>query len=181
MNTELQSFDTVRTKSNGFIAVGIILIILGVLALCYQFVATVFSVYFIGSLLFIAGIAQVYHSFQIKGFGYTALWAVLGVLYVVTGLLAFIEPIAVSSALTLVICFLLILSGVTQLIAAFNNRAYPRWGWWVFSGFITLLLGILIIAGWPANSLWVLGMFLGIDLIFQGWAYLTIGCALKRH
>ncbi|KDN10399.1 MULTISPECIES: HdeD family acid-resistance protein [unclassified Gilliamella] len=169
-----------KEKSSWFILVGVILIILGSLALGYQFTATVFSVYFIGSLILMAGIAQALHSFRIKGFSQSALWAVMGVLYIFIGLMSFFQPVAVSSALTLVISFLLIMSGFTQIFAAMNNRNLPRWGWVLTSGIITLILGFMIIAGWPYDSLWVLGMFLGIDLIFQGWAYVAIGFALKK-
>ncbi|MCO6536738.1 MULTISPECIES: HdeD family acid-resistance protein [Gilliamella] len=169
-----------KEKSSWFILVGVILIILGGLALGYQFMATVFSVYFIGSLILIAGIAQALHSFRIKDFGQSALWAVMGILYIFIGLMSFFQPVAVSSALTLVISFLLIMSGFTQIFAAMNNRNLPRWGWVLTSGIITLILGFMIIAGWPYDSLWVLGMFLGIDLIFQGWAYVAIGFALKK-
>ncbi|OCG47019.1 hypothetical protein A9G34_03420 [Gilliamella sp. Choc4-2] len=169
-----------KERSNWFILVGVILIILGSLALGYQFMATVFSVYFIGSLILIAGIAQALHSFRIKGFGQSALWAVMGILYIFIGLMSFFQPVAISSALTLVISFLLIMSGFTQIFAAMNNRNLPRWGWILTSGIITLILGFMIIAGWPYDSLWVLGMFLGIDLIFQGWAYVAIGFALKK-
>lgn len=162
-----------------FVIVGAILVILGFLALSYEFIATVFSVYFIGTLLIIAGIVQALHSFKLKGFGQTALWAVMGVLYIIAGILSFTQPIAVSTAFTLIIAFLLIVSGITQIINALNNKGFPKWGWWLFSGIITFVLGLLILIGWPSNSLWVLGMFLGIDLIFQGWAYIAVGLAIK--
>lgn len=177
----ISDINNLKQKSGWFIIVGVILIVLGCLALGYQFIATVFSVYFIGSLLLIAGIVQAIHSFSIKGFGQTTLWAVMGILYIFIGLMSFFQPIAISSALTLVISFLLIMSGFTQIFAAFNNRNLPNWGWVLTSGIITLILGLIIISGWPYDSLWVLGMFLGIDLVFQGWAYVAIGFALKNR
>ena len=173
----IQSF---KQKANWFIVIGIILIVLGCLALGYQFIATVFSVYFIGSLIFIAGIIQVIHSFNIKGLGQTALWAIMGILYIFIGLMSFFQPIAVSSALTLLISLLLTISGFTQIFAAMSNRNLPRWGWIIFSGIINIILGLMLMAGWPYDSIWVLGMFLGIDLVFQGFAYITIGSALKN-
>ncbi|WP_392560953.1 HdeD family acid-resistance protein [Orbus sturtevantii] len=168
-----------RNNCSWFFAVGITLLILGFLALSYQFLATVFSIYFIGTLLFIAGIVQALHSFKLKGVGQTALWAVMGVLYIIAGILSFTQPVAVSAAFTLIISFLLIVSGITQIINALHNRGFPKWGWWLFSGVITLILGFMIIMGWPTNSLWVLGMFVGIDLMFQGWAYIAVGLAIK--
>lgn len=103
----------------------------------------------------------------------------MGLIYLITGLLALYQPIAVSSALTLLIAILLIVSGGSQILGALNNRVLPNWGWLLVSGIITLLLGIIILAGWPVDSLWILGMFLGIDLVFQGWAYVMIGFTLK--
>ena len=103
MTTNENTIQYVKHKANWFIVIGVILIVLGCLALGYQFMATVFSVYFIGSLLLIAGIIQVVHAFNIKGFGQTALWAIMGILYIFIGGMAFFQPIAVSSALTLLI------------------------------------------------------------------------------
>ena len=170
----------VKQKANWFIVIGVILIILGCLALGYQFIATVFSVYFIGSLLFIAGVIQVIHAFNLKCFGQTALWAIMGILYIFIGVMSFLKPLAVSSALTLLISLLLTISGFSQIFVAMSNRNLPRWGWVVFSGIINIILGFMLITGWPYDSIWVLGMFLGIDLIFQGFAYITIGLALKK-
>lgn len=168
-----------KNHSGWFVIIGVVLIILGLLALSYQLIATVFSIYFIGILLFIAGLAQSFHSFKTKGFAQTALWAVMGVLYIIAGVISLAEPIAASTAFTLILCFLLVVSGITQIMSAIHNRKLPKWGWWLFSGIITLVLGIVIIAGWPVDSLWILGMFLGIDLIFQGWAYIAVGFAIK--
>ena len=181
MTTNENTIQYVKHKANCFIIIGVILIVLGCLALGYQFMATVFSVYFIGSLLLIAGIIQVVHAFNIKGFGQTALWAIMGILYIFIGGMAFFQPIAVSSALTLLISLLLTISGFSQIFAAMSNRNIPRWGWVVFSGIINIILGLMLIAGWPYDSVWVLGMFLGIDLVFQGFAYIAIGFALKNH
>jgi uncharacterized membrane protein HdeD (DUF308 family) len=169
-----------KQKANWFITIGVILIILGCLALGYQFIATIFSVYFIGSLLLIAGIIQVIHSFNIKGFAQTALWAIMGILYIFIGMMSFFQPLAVSSALTLLISLLLTISGFTQIFAAMSNRNIPRWGWIVFSGIINIILGFMLMAGWPYDSVWVLGMFLGVDLVFQGFAYFLVGFALKN-
>lgn len=181
MISNTNSIEELRQKSGWFIVIGIILMILGALALGYQFIATVFSVYFIGTLILIAGIAQAVHAFTVKGFGQSALWAIMGILYIFIGVMSYFQPVAVSSALTLVISILLIMSGFTQIFAAMNNRHLPSWGWVLTSGIITLILGVMIIVGWPYDSLWVLGMFLGIDLIFQGWAYVAIGIALKKR
>lgn len=166
-------------KWGWFIVIGAILLCLGFFALIYQFFATVFSVYYIALLLIFAGITQVVHSFQIKGLGQTALWAIMGILYIVTGVVAIYNPILASSALTLMMAILLLVGGTVQIMGALHNRHIPQWGWLLCSGIITFILGLLIVVEWPSNSVWVLGLFLGLDLIFQGWAYISIGIALK--
>jgi uncharacterized membrane protein HdeD (DUF308 family) len=166
-------------KWGWFIVIGVILLCLGFFALIYQFFATVFSVYYIAFLLIFAGITQVVHSFQIKGLDQTALWAIMGILYIVTGVVAIYNPILASSALTLMMAILLLVGGTVQIMGALHNRHIPQWGWLLCSGIITFILGLLIVVEWPSNSVWVLGLFLGLDLIFQGWAYISIGIALK--
>lgn len=162
-----------------FIFIGIILIIIGILALAYEFIATVFSIYYIAVLLIFAGAAQLVQSFKTRRLGNTILWGIIGLLYLIAGIIALYNPIAISVALTLLIAFLLILSGIIQIIGAYHNRILPRWGWLLFSGIVTLLLGLLILTSWPSDSLWVLGLFLGIDFLFQGWAYISIGFAMR--
>ena len=54
------------------------------------------------------------------------------------------------------------------------------WGWQVLSGLVALLLGLFITAGWPASSIWVIGTFIGIDLIFGGWSFIMIALAARR-
>jgi uncharacterized membrane protein HdeD (DUF308 family) len=166
-------------KWGWFIVIGVILLCLGFFALIYQFFATVFSVYYIAFLLIFAGITQVVHSFQIKGLDQTALWAIMGILYIVTGVVAIYNPILASSALTLMMAILLLVGGTVQIMGALHNRHIPQWGWLLCSGIITFILGLLVVVEWPSNSVWVLGLFLGLDLIFQGWAYISIGIAFK--
>ena len=60
-------------------------------------------------------------------------------------------------------------------------RPAKSWGWIVAAGIVTILAGLVIATGWPVNSLWVIGLFLGIDLLFQGWSYIAIGLALRAR
>ena len=61
-----------------------------------------------------------------------------------------------------------------------SKHAEQGWGWIVAAGLISVLAGLIIAMGWPVNSLWVLGLFLAIDLIFQGWTFIAVGLALKK-
>ena len=74
----------------------------------------------------------------------------------------------------------LVASGIMRIILAFQLKDGAPWGWVAVSGLITLLVGVLILAQWPVSSLWVLGTFLGIDLLFAGVSWLVVGLALRR-
>ncbi len=73
----------------------------------------------------------------------------------------------------------MVAAGLLRLWVGWEHRAEKGSGWIIAAGVVTLLVGILIALRWPANSLWVLGLFLAIDLIFQGWTFIAFGLALK--
>lgn len=170
----------IKAKWGWFVALGAVLIVAGVIALGNLVLSTVASVFYVGLMMAVAGVAQIFHAFQVKNWGSFAFWLLCGLLYVWSGLIAFNNPALAAGVLTLVLGLSLIVAGIFRLIAAFQARPHAGWGWLAFGGAITLLLGIEISVGWPVNSVWVLGLFLGIDLIFNGVAVLLLGLRLKK-
>jgi uncharacterized membrane protein HdeD (DUF308 family) len=175
------SIAEVRDKWGWFLALGIVFLALGIYAFFNQFMATVASVFLIGWLMLIAAVAQVVHAFGVKGWGSFLLWLLAGIVYGVAGIFALINPVLASVALTFVLAVALIADGVLRIWIGFKERPEANWGWVVAAGVITLLAGLIIAAKWPVNSLWVLGLFLAIDLIFQGWSFIALSLALKRR
>lgn len=163
-----------------FITVGLLLLVLGLIASVHVLAATVFSVVFVGVLIVVAGISQLVQAWRIKSWPGFLLWSLAGLLYTAAGVIAIINPITGAAALTLLLGATLIASGAMRLWLWFNNRGQQGWGWIATSGVITLLAGILIAAGWPDNSLWLLGLLLALDLLFQGWTLLLLGLALRK-
>ena len=100
-------------------------------------------------------------------------------LYVAVGVMTFVNPLVATASLTLLAGAALVATGVLRLVMAFQNRELPYWGWVAFSGVLSLLLGGMILAQWPGSSLWVLGTFLAIELIFQGWAAIALARAIR--
>lgn len=164
-----------------FAALGVALIVLGMIGLVHVFAATLVSVLFIGSLMLIGGIGQLIHAWRIKQWAGFLFWTASGLLYAAAGVLALVNPIAGASILTLLFGATLIAVGALRLWLWFNNRGQNGWQWLALSGLITLATGILIAALWPGNSLWLLGLILSIDLLFQGWSALFLGLALRRQ
>ena len=107
---------------------------------------------------------------------------VMGALYVAAGVVAIERPLMAAAVLTLLLGIALMVGGIGRIFLAWHMReAGKPWGWVVVSGIISLLLGLMIVAKWPYSSVYVLGIFLGIDLIFIGSSWFTIGLALKRR
>ncbi|MFC3865936.1 HdeD family acid-resistance protein [Alcaligenes aquatilis] len=167
-------------KPGWFIGLGIALIILGLIALIYVVGATVASVVYVGILMSIGGVLHLAHAWSSKGWRGFLFWSLSGILYLFAGLIAISNPLVGATVLTLVFGAFLIASGAFRLWIWFQNRAQAGGGWMAFSGLITLAAGLIIAAGWPGNSVWILGLILGIDLLTQGWASLLVGMAIKR-
>ena len=170
-----------RAKWGWIVALGIIFMIAGVIALGSVVMSTVTSVLIIGIMMVMAGAAEIVTAFRVKDWGRFALWMLLGVLYVAAGIICFYRPFEAAAIITLMLGIALIIGGVVRGFLAWSVReAGKPWGWVALSALITLLLGLMIVAKWPYSSAYTLGIFLGIDLIFIGSGWLTIGLALKK-
>jgi len=177
---EITGLEPLRAKSGWIVALGVVYIIAGLIALSSIVMATVVSVFVVGIMMVIAGIAEIVNAFQIKTWGKFLLWLLLGALYVVAGFLTFENPYLAAAILTLFLGVALIVSGVTRIILAFGMQAAMPWVLVLLSGIITLLLGLIIVAHWPVASLYVLGIFLGVDLLLAGASWVGIGLGLRR-
>ena len=166
----------IRKQWGWFLAFGIVQIIVGVLAVGFAFSATIASVVMLGVLLLIAAGAQLAAAILARNWGGFALFLLLGVLYAVGGLLTLERPLLAAEGLTLMLAACFLVGGTSRVIIALVER-FPSWGWVLFNGVITVLLGIAIWEQWPASGLWVLGMFVGVDLIVNGatWSALAAG------
>jgi uncharacterized membrane protein HdeD (DUF308 family) len=170
-----------RAKSGWIVALGVVYIIAGLIALGSVVFATVVTVFVVGIMMLIAGVAEVISAFQIKTWGKFLLWLLLGVLYIVAGFVTFENPLLAAALLTLLLAFSLIASGIMRIVLAFSMKEEMPWVWVALSGVITFLLGLIILAHWPVSGLYILGLFLGIDLIIAGAGWIGIGLGLKRH
>jgi uncharacterized membrane protein HdeD (DUF308 family) len=170
-----------RAKWGWIVALGVVYVIVGVIALGSVVLATAASVLLVGIMMVIAGVAEIINAFQIKTWGKFLLWLVLGALYVFAGFVAFSNPLLTAVVLTLLLGAALVVSGIVRIVLAFSMKQGTPWGWALLSGVVTLLLGLIILARWPFSSLYVLGIFLGIDLVIAGASWIAIGLGLKQR
>jgi uncharacterized membrane protein HdeD (DUF308 family) len=103
----------------------------------------------------------------------------LGILYIITGLLCIANPRMAAITLTLWIAALCFVIGLFKMITSLMLR-FEHWGWVFFNGLITFILGALIYANWPVSGLWVIGLFIGIDLILAGWTWVLLSLGLHK-
>lgn len=180
-NIVKQQLSQLQLRWGWFIGIGLLLVVLGVLALGYAVFATLASVIFIATLMIIGGVGQLIHAWNIRSSSNFLLWSLAGLLYISAGVLGISNPIAGAAFLTVLLGGFLIAMGALRLWIWLQNRTQQGWKSLAISGFFSLLAGLLIAGGWPENSLFLLGMILAIDLLFQGWGLIGVGLALKRR
>jgi len=182
MDMMLKNFDKASFGKNWgwFLAWGILLLVLGFFAIGAAVLTTLVSVVFLGALFACGGAIIIIDSFHYwRGKGKPFFMTLLmGILYLAFGVMLMIKPIVGAATVTLVLAVLFILMGASRVICAATLRL-PQWGWLLLSGLLTLTLGILIAIDWPQSSLLIIGIFVGIDLIFGGWAYIMSAIVAK--
>jgi uncharacterized membrane protein HdeD (DUF308 family) len=169
-----------RAKWGWIVTLGVVYLVVGFIALGSVAMATVASVLVVGVMMIIAGVMEVISAFQIKSWGKFLLWVLLGLLYIVAGFVTFENPLLAAAVLTLILGASLVASGIVRIILAFSMKRESPWTLVLLSAVITLLLGLLILAHWPVSSLYILGLFLGIDLIIAGVGWIGLGLGLRR-
>ena len=161
------------------VAFGAALIAFGVIAFFNLPAATAASVYAIGVLMLIAGGMQIVASFFARGWSGFGLALTSALLYGVAGALTIANPKLAAEVLTLMLAFSLMFSGVMRIWWSTLLRGLPGWGWIAFSGVVSIVAGLVFVAGWPADTIYLLGMVLAFDLMFQGISAVALGFTLK--
>jgi uncharacterized membrane protein HdeD (DUF308 family) len=161
-----------------FVILGVALVVLGVVALGAVVFASLATAIAIGILLVLGGIAESVGAFWARAWSGFFLHLLTGVLSIVIGLIFFRAPVKALVALTLLIAAFLLVDGIFKIVAALSYR-FAAWGWPLASGIIDVILGLLILMDFPASALWVVGLFLGINMIFRGVNWIGIGLALR--
>jgi uncharacterized membrane protein HdeD (DUF308 family) len=176
-----QGVEALRAKWGWIVALGVVFLIGGLIALGSVVTATVVSVLWVGAMMLVSGVFEIISAFSVKTWGKFILWALLGALYVVAGLMVFENPLLAAGILTLVLGISLLIGGFLRIFLAFSMKEGSPWIWVVLSGVITVLLGGMVLAQWPYSSAYVLGIFLGVDLVFAGIGWISMGLALKNR
>ena len=161
-----------------FLLLGIALVVLGSICIIEPLVPSLASVVALGFLLMAAGIAQIVSSFWAGKWSGMLFHMLIGVLYAVVGYMIVDAPVVNMVMITKFIAIFLIVSGAFRIVSALVVR-FQDWGWVALNGGVTLLLGIIINRQLPEAALWVIGLFIGIEMLLNGWAWVMLALGLR--
>jgi uncharacterized membrane protein HdeD (DUF308 family) len=172
--------DEVKHSAGWLIVLGILSVILGILAINAPLLSGVAVTILIGCYLIANGIFQLVAMFRAKGLGAGILAFVLGALAIVAGILVLSRPMMGLAVLTLWLAAFFIVEGIARAILSFQVRPLSGWGWMLFGGIVSVLLGIMIWSKWPLSGIWAIGVLVGVHIIFAGWTQIFIGLAARK-
>jgi uncharacterized membrane protein HdeD (DUF308 family) len=162
------------------LGLGILFVILGFIGLGMTVGLTLVSMFFLGFLFVIAGVAQIVDVFKSHQWQGVVGHALIAVLYILGGGLIIYDPILASFVVTALLGWVLIIIGITRLIMGIILRHSKGFGWLLFGGITAIILGVLILMQWPYSALWIIGMLIAIELIVNGWTYIFIALGMRR-
>jgi uncharacterized membrane protein HdeD (DUF308 family) len=177
-NPLIAGIEEIRRSWGWFLALGILLTILGMVCIAFDVTATFATVLVFGWLLFAGGIFALIQAFFTGTWSGFFLYLLSALFRGVTGYLLIRYPLAGAETLTLVLASFFIVGGLFRAIG-FGMAKFPRWGWAVFSGIVSVALGVMLLVQIPISGIWFIGFAIGVDLIFDGVA--VIGFATAIH
>lgn len=163
----------------GLALLGTLLVVAGLVGLVYTGVATLTSMLLFGWLLLIGGLVGLLHAIQARGTSYFWLGVVVAALNIAAGFVVIRHPGGTAEALTMFAALLFLTGGVFRLVGSVVVRG-PQFGWTLLQGAFGLLLGLLVLFDWPHSSLYVLGFFFSLALLFDGLGLIAIGVGGRR-
>jgi len=164
-----------------FLVMGIALVVLGSIAIGWSCLTTITiaATWLFGFLLLGAGIGEIIHSFTVGRWSGTLVHLLIGLLYAVVGFMMISDPGDSAITLTKIIAIFMIVGGIFRVIAALSHR-FPGWEWVLLNGGISLMMGMLIYKQWPQSGLWFIGLYIGIEMIFNGWAWIALAIGIRK-
>jgi uncharacterized membrane protein HdeD (DUF308 family) len=162
------------------IGLGILFIILGMIGVAGQVMFSFVTINMLGAFLIIGGGLQLAHAIKSHGWKSVGIQVVLAVLYIAAGVFIWAYPIPALEAITLWLAAIFFITGFLRLVSAFQHRHFREWFWLVLSSAISILMGVLIMNGYPASSLWLPGLLIAIELLLQGWSLLFLGLTARN-
>jgi uncharacterized membrane protein HdeD (DUF308 family) len=173
--------ELLRRNWGWYLALGIAMVVLGTIAISWACLATitVAATWLFGVLLLAGGIAEIIGAFSAGRWSGTLVHLLIGVLYAVVGFMILDQPELSAIMLTRFIAIFLMVGGIFRALSAVSHR-YVGWGWMLLSGIVSFALGWMVYKQWPVSGLWFIGLYLGIDMILNGWTWIMLSLGLRQ-
>ncbi|MGI8570617.1 MAG: HdeD family acid-resistance protein [Methylocella sp.] len=172
--------ESLRPRWRWIVALGVLIAGMGAVALVLVVSATIASVYTIAVFMIVAGAAEIATGLGAKTWSRFLVWIIAGLAYIVVAAFALAQPLIAAAIFTLLLGAGMIATGVVRIYLGAHLGA-PLRRPVLLAGVLTALVGVLIVAGWPANSFVILGVLLGLDLAFWGSAWIRFGLRLRHY
>jgi len=157
------------------VALGIGFIVLGVIGLGMTFALTTVYILFFGFMLVVGAVVQFVDAAKRRGFKDILYHILIALLYLFAGIIIITNPIKAEVILTLLVAAVLLAVGLVRMAMAIGMRESGSWFLQFLSGAVSAVLGILIMVQWPVSGLWVIGLFISVELVVNGWSYVLLG------
>ena len=161
------------------LALGLVQIIAGSIAITVPLIASLTAVAIFGALLIMTGIMQLVHAFQVRSWPRSVWYGLGGVLYGIAGIAVVAHPLGGALTLAILIAILCFADGTLRIAFGMTVRPVVGWGWLVAAGLGSIVVGVILLVGWPATALWATGLLLGVNLIFNGIMNATLAIATR--
>jgi uncharacterized membrane protein HdeD (DUF308 family) len=179
VDTRAGILEELRKSWGWLLAWGVVLVTLGIVGSGNLFAVSVATTFLVGLLMVAYGVVEVIQAFRHRKWTGFFLFVIGGLISIVAGVTIWSNPVSGAAVLTLVAAMYFIALGTVRALGALSAR-HPAWGWGLANGIISVILGVMIWNRWPASSLWVIGLFVCIDMIFQGWNYIMMALVARR-
>ena len=176
-NVLAHELEGLRKAWGWLLVLGILLTIVGFMAIGSAFIVGLITFIVFGILLMVGGVVDILSAFWAHCWRGFWLHLLAGILYVVLGFLLVQHPIAAAAGFTLVLAAAFMVGGLFRIVSALVDR-FPGWFWVLLNGLVTLVLGVMIWKGWPDASLQIIGIFVGIDMVLAGISWIMMAVAV---
>ena len=163
------------------LSLGIVMLVLGVIGLGMTVLFNEIVVMYFGFLLLFGSGVQLMQAFRAEAWKGRVWHVLIALVYIVGGIIAVTEPVIAGMTLALLIAWTLIVIGVLRLFMALQMRGANGWLWTLLGGVLSVVLGVMIINEWPQSGLWVIGLFVAIEILFAGWSQIMIALAARNY
>jgi uncharacterized membrane protein HdeD (DUF308 family) len=161
-----------------FVGLGILLVLAGAAAVAYSCLVTLTTVVVFGWVLLAGGVVEIVNAFVAGSWRGFFEYLLGGVLHLVLGVFMIDRPERAAEILTLMLAVAFVVAGLFRIAGALRDH-FVGWGWVLLNGVVTFALGVAIWRQWPGSSYFVIGLFVGIDLIFNGWSWVMLGLIVR--